>query len=903
MALAGFCWALPALCQAVTFSAAVDRKRCVPGDQVILTVTVEGAFQSLPAIDIPPIDGIDIYEGGSSQSFSFVNGKSAASVTLTYILQVRADHSFTVPALELEVGDQAYRTQPIQVEVVRDSEAASPAAPSEVGESPPSQSGGPSSGTESGPAPAARGAGGGPGDELFITLTLDKSRVYLGEQVVLKFRFYRRVQLWENPQYTAPRTEGFWREDLPPERTYLQNVAGMRYSVTEIRYALFPTRPGRLAIEPAEVLIPSDPFDRFFSTRRRATGPVRLHTEHLTVEVLPLPQPQPAGFSGIVARQLSLKATVDRQQVPRGEPAVLKVSLVADGFLKSFEGLTINPVPGFLMHDSVENLDVDKSGPMLMSRLSVEKVLVPTEEGQFELAPVEIVTFNPERERYETARSETMSLSVTPSDLPVIGDQTYDLGRGEVERIAQDLAFIHTPSGSLRTRWTPLLLTKAGTAAWALPLLLLGLWRGFLVYAERAKRDPIGRRRRRALSRARRRLRLVRQQSESQAAMGLIVLAVTGYVADRLNRARASLTPQEVADYAARIGCPDAGGQLRGILATCEAARYGAAVAGETMGPSAGDGGAAPAELAEGAERALTRLDQVAGARRRSSPVSVHLPLLLCMGALALSVGALARNEPAEGSQAVASPDSRRLLAEGNQAYTAGEVDLALARYRELLAAGINDPSLHYNLGNAYARGGELGRAILCYLRAERLAPRQQDIKTNLAWVRAHTRDLELQADRVPLLVGQLLAGARKLSLDEWSAVLIVSLWVGGVLLAWGWYRGSFADNLRRLLLALAAWLCLVAVVVGWRWYDEQIKDLAVVVVPEVEVRSGPAETFPVVFRLHDGLTLTVRGRREGWARIGLGGEWMGWVPQQSVEPVRLPARRESTGSAPRESS
>ena len=75
--------------------------------------------------------------------------------------------------------------------------------------------------------------------------------------------------------------------------------------------------------------------------------------------------------------------------------------------------------------------------------------------------------------------------------------------------------------------------------------------------------------------------------------------------------------------------------------------------------------------------------------------------------------------------------------------------------------------------------------------------------------------------------------------------------------------------------------------VVATRWYEERVRDTAVVVVEEAEVRSGPATTFPVVFRIHDGLTLVIRGERDGWARIGLGGDWVGWVPAGALERVR----------------
>ena len=62
---------------------------------------------------------------------------------------------------------------------------------------------------------------------------------------------------------------------------------------------------------------------------------------------------------------------------------------------------------------------------------------------------------------------------------------------------------------------------------------------------------------------------------------------------------------------------------------------------------------------------------------------------------------------------------------------------------------------------------------------------------------------------------------------------------------------------------------------------------VSVVVVPESEVRSGPAETFPVLFKVHDGLTVRLAGDREDWVRVSLGGDWQGWLPRGDVVRVR----------------
>jgi hypothetical protein len=194
---------------------------------------------------------------------------------------------------------------------------------------------------------------------------------------------------------------------------------------------------------------------------------------------------------------------------------------------------------------------------------------------------------------------------------------------------------------------------------------------------------------------------------------------------------------------------------------------------------------------------------------------------------------------------------------------------------------------VHYNLGNAHARAGELGLAIASYQRALRLEPRDGDARRNLAWVRSHTRDLELAGGGLPPVVAQLDAVAHRLTIDEWAAVLVTLAWLVAGLVAWSWRRGWLAAWPRRLLLALAGLSVLVAVVLATRWYEERVVDTAVVIVEEAEVRSGPATTFPIVFRVHDGLTLAIRGERDGWARIGLGGDWVGWVPAGTLERVR----------------
>jgi tetratricopeptide (TPR) repeat protein len=875
--------------QAVVFGSEVDRRTVAPGDFVTLTVTLQGSFRQAPPIRPPVIDGVDVSSGGTSQSYSVVDfgtGQVEASITETFYLKVRTQRSFTIPAFTVEVDGRTYSTQPIAIQVdatargdrdegaQQDDDQDAPAADDHARDE--------SIGSES---------GGRPGDEIFITLQTDRERVYLGEQVVLSFRFHRRVQLWDSPQYSPPRTEGFWREDMPPERSYMQMFRGQRYNVTEIRYALFPTRTGRLVIEPAEVSVPVDVFERFFSFRnRRERGPRQLRTRRLEVEVLPLPEPAPAGFSGLVARSVNLDARLDREQAPRGEPVGLELVLTTDGFLQGIDSLPLPEIAGARMHDAGQNLTVDKSGERMLSRQTLSKVLIPAAEGELAVPPLALTYFDPGTGRYQTVRTRPLGVRVTPSDLPVLGDEPESFVRAGIERLARDLAFIHPAPDGLRRRGVPLTALPLWWAALAAPVLLLAGWHRWLRRREAEDRDPLRRRRRRALPEARRRLRRAGGLRDREEALAGIARAIRGYVADRRGRSAASLTGRDIVAHAAARGVEPAGERLAALLAVCDGERF-----GREAGARDGAGAAEVSRLAEECADLLTQLaraDQRHEARRRAEPGGGGPGPRTALWLVAvLSLAAATTDAPAQPA-ASPGPDPVRLLAEGNQAYTAGDIDTAVALYEEALDRGVHDAVLYYNLGNAYARQGQLGRAILSYLRAQRLAPRDAALRGNLEWVRSHTRDLELQEGGGSPVIAALLSFVQRLSLDEWSLLLAALVWILCGTAAHARWRGGVSVAQRRILLTQAALLLIVAMIVGGRWLAEEGRRQGVVVADEVEVRSGPDTTFPVVFRVHDGLVLSVRDEREGWAQIGLGGAWVGWVPRASVATVRDDRRR-----------
>ena len=71
-------------------------------------------------------------------------------------------------------------------------------------------------------------------------------------------------------------------------------------------------------------------------------------------------------------------------------------------------------------------------------------------------------------------------------------------------------------------------------------------------------------------------------------------------------------------------------------------------------------------------------------------------------------------------SSSVAAQDSSAtdLMAMANERFERGEYSEAAQQYESLIDHGYSDPTLYFNLGNAYLESDDLGRAVLSYLRA-----------------------------------------------------------------------------------------------------------------------------------------------------------------------------------------
>jgi hypothetical protein len=226
--------------------------------------------------------------------------------------------------------------------------------------------------------------------------------------------------------------------------------------------------------------------------------------------------------------------------------------------------------------------------------------------------------------------------------------------------------------------------------------------------------------------------------------------------------------------------------------------------------------------------------------------------------------------------------DPGEVFVNANAAYEAGDYELAIALFNRLADNGLDSGHLHFNLGNAYLRNGELGHAVASFRRAEVRLPRDEDVRANLAFSRQSTKDA-LAPPEPSAFLSTLFFWHYGLSLRELQ-VVVLSL----NLLFWGvWAIRLFYQDSEVLRWIFILLLVLLVGTAGSLFVHHVFPlQVAVVVPQEIDARTAPDPDSVVRFKLHAGTEVKVKDRRPGWLRIVLPDGQQGWVEEEWTELV-----------------
>lgn len=433
-------WAAPKV------RATISSPTVAVGESVDFEIAVEGSVRAEEPAP-PQIDGLEFRGTNQSSQMSIIGSEVTQRITYTMRYTARREGKFTFPAIDVTVGGQQVRTEPIPLNVK--------------------------------PGMSAKAAG----DVAFMVIEPLETTAYIGQDIGVYIRSYfdlsTRWNLGNKPQLVA---DGFNTRDILPGNQGEQELGGKRYGTMVFRTVVTPTKAGKLKLGDARLRAqysrerrnPYDPFGGFGRVEE-----MELVAPAVEIDVKPLPvDGRPTSFAGAIGQFETFTGSGTPAKVKVGEPITMTLTIAGRG---NFDRITVPPLAspeGWNAYDSEEQFtpkdDLKVTGTKSF-RLPVAPLVNKTEMPVFEFS-----FFNPETGKYATLKTASAPLTVEgmPQSAPTPASEVGAQPAPAVEAKPDLLPNLPTPGTVVRFSKSPTPALLFGMILAPLPILLgLMAWR------------------------------------------------------------------------------------------------------------------------------------------------------------------------------------------------------------------------------------------------------------------------------------------------------------------------------------------------------------------------------------------------------------------------------------------
>lgn len=395
MALIGFV----ANAAGVSFSAQAPRQ-VVQGNRFSVVYVLRNGEGS--SFNAPDIEGAQkIYGPAVSTSYSqqWVNGVSSSSSSVEYTMTYKATKAgkYNVGAASVIVDGKRYATKPFSIEILPPDRSASNQY----------QQGGGSS-VQFDDIDTQDAGKKVSGKDIFVRISMSKQNVYEQEAVVCTIKLYTKYQISQFMPTLQPSFNGFLIEDLPisPSLNNVERVNGENYMVAELKKCiLFPQQSGKLTITSGNYDVTVVQYDKIRTMFGYIQQPVekqlKVKSNSASVNIMALPSPQPATFSGAVGKY-SISSSVNPQQLKTYEAATYKFVIRGSGNIKYVKAPVIDFPSQFEVYDPQSNINAKPNGGTVSGSIAYDYTFIPQFVGNYEIPKVTFTYFDTDQRKYVT---------------------------------------------------------------------------------------------------------------------------------------------------------------------------------------------------------------------------------------------------------------------------------------------------------------------------------------------------------------------------------------------------------------------------------------------------------------------------------------------------------------------
>lgn len=409
----------------------------------------------------PELDNFRVLSGpnrSSRSSIQIINGKVTRSVNheYYYTLEATKEGTFEIKPATIEVDGETYKSNAVKVKVVPGNR----------------KSRGSNQSSSRGASGQKSSSGSLDSDMAFLRAEVNNSKPYQGEEVIVTYKLYYRVDIADYGVAQTPSYPGCWSQDLTSDNRqpgrYTETVDGKRYYVADIfKEAIFPQRSGEIKSKPMQFKIVArvrdqsrdnqkrDPFDSFFDNNffGHKTVEKTLTSNPVNLDVKPLPSAgKPGAFNGAVGN-FSFSSSIDKTNVQTNDAINLSFTVKGKGNIKLIDPPKIDFPPDFEVYDPETSSNINASASEGVSgSKTFEYTIIPRIPGEFTIPSIQFAYYNTNQDRYVTEQSSAYTINVSKSP----GNQrniTYNpSSQEEIQYLGKDIRYIYTNPVTLQVK-------------------------------------------------------------------------------------------------------------------------------------------------------------------------------------------------------------------------------------------------------------------------------------------------------------------------------------------------------------------------------------------------------------------------------------------------------------------
>ena len=515
----------------------------------------------------------------TSYSSSWVNGKTSQSSSQEYTMIYKATSvgRLNVGAATIEVGGKRLSTRPITIDVI----PAGKASQSQQ-QSSPSQQPQPRGGVQYND-PLTQGTEKNvTGNDIFVRIEMSKPRVYEQQAVVCTIKLYTKYQVSQFIPTLQPSFDGFLIEEIPmqPSLNNVETHHGQQYMVAVLKKCiLYPQQSGKLTITSGNYDVNVVQYENFRTIFGTLSQPVEkklvVKSNSATVNILPLPEPRPAGFNGAVGK-FNVTTELKPVSLKTYAAATYSYRIAGTGNLKYIKAPEVTFPKEMDVYDPKIDVKIN-AGSDMNGTATVNYTFIPQFAGKFVIPASHFVYFNPDTERYD-------SIAVPATTLQVAKGEGAPSNHYRLKNM--DIRHIHNANGSLSKNPSFMLRHWGYWLAYLIPTLTFAATLVYYRKQLRLRADASRLRNRRAGKLANRRLRKAQRLMASNAApakfYGELLSSVWGYMSDKFNIPVSELNRDNLMETLNQHEVDDElKQQILDLIDQCEFAQYAPQLSGD----------------------------------------------------------------------------------------------------------------------------------------------------------------------------------------------------------------------------------------------------------------------------------------------------------------------------------